>query len=467
MLENLNQIRKIYFIGIGGISMSGIAGLAKELGFTVGGSNSDKIYPPTAGVLKKQRIAANSKNYSLIGSNLVVLGGGESKDHQEIKQALRLNIPIISFPRLLYLLTKVKQRIVVCGTHGKTTTSSLLVKMLRAGKLDPGFSIGGVVRDFKTNFYYSASDYFVIEGDEYYASALEKKAKFLYYKPTTLIITNIEMDHFDFYRNLGNLIDKFQKLINTIPPNGTIVACADDLNVRKLLKDCQRPVIWYGIRNKQARFRAKNIKLNRQGTTFRVKDEKYNETADFTFNLVGRHNVLNALAGIACAKFFGCSFTQIKPALKSFLGPKRRFELIAQKKGITIIDDYAHHATAARETLTAARQKYPKSRVWAVFEPHTFSRTKGTLTQLGQAFKNADFTIIPNIYPAREKHPKKTIHARNVVAEIKNNDTWAIYIPTREKVLKYLLKNIRRNDVIVIMAVGNFNVIARELAEKI
>ena len=160
--------------------MSGIAGLAKKKGFLVGGSNSDEIYPPASDILTKHNIPVNRKNYPLKNSDLIVLGGGEPKDHPKIKEALRLNIPIISFPQLLYFLTKDKQRIVVCGTHGKTTTSALLVKILPAGQLDVGFAIGGVVRDFKTNFHYSASDYFVIEGDEYYASELEKKAKFLY-----------------------------------------------------------------------------------------------------------------------------------------------------------------------------------------------------------------------------------------------------------------------------------------------
>lgn len=463
---DLNNIKKIFFIGIGGIGMSAVAGLVKERGFQVAGSDPKEIYPPAKTILEKLDIPVNTKNPD--DADLVVLGGAEGQKNSDYRKATQKNIPVVSYPELLYQLTRDKHRIVVTGTHGKTTTSALIAKTIKdCCSQDPGFFIGGMVRDLSTSFHYSAGRYFVIEGDEYYSSDLDKKVKFLHYKPQTLIITNIEMDHYDFYRNIGEVVDKFQKLIAKIPPDGNIIACADDLNTRKLLRDSDRNISWYGITNRLSRFQAKKIRHRDKKTTFQMVDNLDSQTEDITLNILGNHNILNTLACLATIKALRLSYRAGCQSLAGFKGPARRFEIIARKKGIIIIDDYAHHATAVKTTLKTARQQYPDSRIWAIFEPHTFSRTKGTLPDLGKSFSDADFIIIPDIYPAREPHLKNIIHAKDVVIEIEKNGQKADYIPRESEIIGRVLGEAKSGDVIIVMAVGSFNQIARKIAAKL
>jgi len=467
---NLDQVKEIYFIGIGGIGMSAAAALASSLGYRVSGSDQKEVYPPATSVLSKNQILY-SKGYqikNIKNPDLVVIGAAETPDdNPEVKEVVKRGISFISYPELLNFFLKDKFRIIVAGTHGKTTTSFLTAWALAATKSKAGFFVGGYGKDFKTNFLTTESKYFVIEGDEYYSSFFDKKPKFLHYHPSLLVITNLDMDHYDYYKNIGELLDKFKKLIKSIPPDGVIVACHDDSNVKKLLKNTDRKVIWYGLKGNQVQWKGEKISYSNNTMRFMAKNLETKEKEEITMKLIGEHNVLNCLATIATLDYLQIPVSSFKNALEEFQGSSRRFELKEEINGIIVIDDYAHHPTAVKATLAAARAKYPNQKIWAVFEPHTFSRTKATLAELAQSFSAADEVIIPDIYPAREKFKQGTITGKEVVSQIAQFQKNVHYLPVKENVLDYLSKNLKTGDVVIIMAVGDFNQVADLLINKL
>lgn len=450
--------------------MSAVAAVAKQRGFIVTGSDAEKIYPPSSTVLQQNNItckAGYSKN-NIEEPDLVIISAGETpKKNPEVAEVLKRKIPYTSFAELIYYLFIAHQRIVVSGTHGKTTTSSLIAYGLKSALMPINFIIGGYVQDFNTNFELNDSDIVLFEGDEYYSLFSDKRPKFLYYHPKILVITNIEMDHFDYYKNIDDLMDKFKKLIKTMPPDGVIIACHDNTNVKRLLKDTDKKVIWYGLKGDNLEWKGERIEQIDGQTSFVIKKIGTTTKHQIISSLSGDHNVLNVLASIAVIDYLKCDLTKYVKKLPEFRGPSRRFELKGVARGITVIDDYAHHPTAVKATLQAARSKYPKQKIWAIFEPHTFSRTKATIKELGEVFNYADEVVIPDIYPAREKAGDYRISSKDLVDEISKNHQNASYIPDKEKVLAYLVANAKAGDVVVIMAVGGFNKIALELIDKL
>lgn len=466
----LNKIKEIYFIGIAGIGMSAVAAMAKKMGFKVSGSDQKSAYPPAQDVLTENDIpylqgyrASNLKN-----PDLVVIGAGENpKDNPEVKAVVKKGIPYLSFPELLYYLVKDKYRIVVSGTHGKTTTASLIAWALNNSKEKAGFFIGGYLKDFKTNYSLSLAKNFVIEGDEYYSSFFDQRPKFLHFHPSLLVITNLDMDHYDYYRNLNDLMDKFRKLIKSIPPEGAVVACHDDPLVKKLLNLCDKQIIWYGLKGKQIRWKGTRISYSDDYLIFTATNLDTKEKEEIKLKIYGKHNVLNCLAAIATLDYLQIPIKKYHEALTGFLGPRRRFELKGQVRGITVIDDYAHHPTAVRTTLEAVKSRYPRRKIWAVYEPHTLSRTKATIKELASAFQDAHEVIIPNIYPAREKFKKGRITSQEVVNQIKKFNQNVHYLPKKDEVINFLIKNLRPKDIVIIMAVGDFNQVADLLINKL
>ena len=450
--------------------MSAVAAVAKQRGFIVSGSDAEEIYPPSSTVMQQNNIAYNagySKN-NIKDPDLVIISAGETPEkNPEVAEVLKRKIDYASFAELIYNLFISYQRIVVSGTHGKTTTSSLIAYGLKSALMPINFIIGGYVQDFNTNFELNSSDIVLFEGDEYYALFSDKRPKFLHYHPNILVITNIDMDHFDYYKNIDDLMDKFRKLIKTVPPDGAIIACHDNANVKKLLKDADRKVIWYGLKGNNLEWKADKIAQIDGNTNFVIKKVGTATKHQITSSLSGDHNVLNVLASLAVIDYLECDLIKFVKSLAEFKGPSRRFELKGVAKGVTVIDDYAHHPTAVRATLQAARSKYPKQKIWAIFEPHTFSRTKATIKELGESFDSADEVIIPDIYPAREKAGDYKVTSKDLVDEIGKNHQNASYIPSKEKVLAHLIANTKAGDVVVIMAVGDFNKIAVELIDKL
>ncbi len=463
---NLESIKKIHFIGIGGIGMSALAGIAKELGFEVSGSDSADIYPPASEALEKYGIKYQVpyKKENLKEPDLVVIGGAISKDNPEVLAAQKEKIEIVSFPEFLYKISKDKYRIVVTGTHGKTTVSAMIAWILKEAGENPSFFIGGVLKNLGINSSVGKGKYLVAEGDEYFTSVFDRTPKFLHYHPHFGVITSMEMDHFDVYKNFEGLKAAFQKFVVQIPANGYFSFNAEDKNLETLSVKGKK--ISFGL--KKGDYQAKNITFQGIGSTFEV-EFGGGLIGEFQLQVPGVLNIQNALAAISVAYTIGIDMEKIRGALFSFKGVSRRFEIKGKKKGIIVVDDYAHHPTAIEATIDAARAQFPKKRIWAIFEPHTFTRTRETLSKLAMVFNKADIAVIPDIYGARETgtEAEKLINSQEVVAAIKKNQPNTFYLPTKEKVLEYVLGEARKNDIIIVMAVGSFNKLADEILEKL
>lgn len=477
---NLNSIKKIYFVGIGGIAMSAAANLAKELGFEVSGSDSKEIYSPAKTVLEKSNVkyffGFSETHIKESMADLFVLSAGETLSNPEVKYIVENNLFRISFPELLFEFFKNRLRIVVAGTHGKSTTAGFLGHLLK--NLDnSGFMVGAVLQNYESNFYSGDGHYFVFEGDEYKSQFDDPTPKFHYYKPDILVLTNLEYDHPDLFENFESMKNEFAELIDKMPQDGLIVYNADDSELTKLVHKSNVASIGFGINNKTD-FQVENIqygaytklsitnKWTKDGTAALL-----GLTEDYQIQLPGKINVYNVLGALATLRSLGFHPEQIALDTLSYKGVKRRFEIVSQKNEIEIIDDYAHHPTAVKETLDAARLKYPNKRIWAIFEPHTFSRTKATLPNLAKAFDAADKVLISEIYPAREKISEATITSLEVISEIQRHNPKFLphnsmrLVKNKEQALDILKNELKTGDAVIVMAVGDFNRLAYELKE--
>jgi UDP-N-acetylmuramate--L-alanine ligase len=494
-LENIIKPNaRLYFVGIGGIAMSAVASIAMGLEFDVLGSDSKEVYSPAKDVLEKSKIkyflGYNQEQIKSSGADLFILSAGESEENPEVKYIYEQNLPHCGFAELLHHLSKEKLRIVVAGTHGKSTTTGLLGHLFK-NLDDSSFMAGAVLQNYQSNFYLGDGNYFVFEGDEYKEEFDDPTPKFQYYKPDILVLTNLEYDHPDLFPNLEALEQEFRLLIEKMPDDGLIIYNADDASLTKLVNESNVSNVSFGIDN-EADFKADQVQYGAEFTTIEVinkfsktvSSKLLGQTEQYKIQLPGKINVYNALAAIATLRSLGFAQDQIALDLITYQGVKRRFELVGVKNGVTIIDDYAHHATAVRETLSAARLRYfsvkdeglkikDGRRLWAVFEPHTFSRTKATLADLAKSFGDADEVLISEIYPAREKASESTITSREVVdavaqavkdkgLKIKDNIR---LVQNKQQALSILKTELKSGDVVIVMAVGSFNRLAYELKE--
>lgn len=472
---DLQEVKKIYFIGIGGIAMSATAGIAKEAGFVVSGSDSAEIYAPAKDVLERYGIEYITpyaeKNVKNSKADIFVVSAGEDLSNPEVKFVYDNSLPHVSLSELLYELSKDKLRVVATGTHGKSTTTGLLGHLLKNID-DSSFMAGAVLQNYESNFYVGAGHYFVFEGDEYKAEFDDPTPKFHYYKADILVLTNLEHDHHDLFRSLEDLEEEFRQLIASVPPDGLIVYNADDITLSRLVHESNISTVSFGIDN-DADFQCQNISYDADFTTIEVvnkfsKDisaKLLGQTEQYKIQLPGKINAYNALAAIATLRSLGFKQENIALDLLSYKGVKRRFEVVGTKNGVTIVDDYAHHPTAVRETIEAAKAKYPESKIWAVFEPHTFSRTEATLNELAESFNDADEVLISDIYPAREKKSASSITSEKVVEAVKENQPKARLVHTKQEALDIIKSEAKAGDVVIIMAVGEFNRLAYELKE--
>jgi len=490
---DLEGVKKVYFVGIGGIAMSAAACIAKEAGFEVEGSDSKEVYSPAKDVVDAAKlnyhIGYDSKHIKDSKADLFVLSAGEGPENPEVKYILDNNLPRSGFPELLYEIADDKLRAVVTGTHGKTTTAGLLGHVMMS--IDgSSFLTGGVLQNYGKNFNTGSGHYFVFEGDEYKTQFDDPTPKFHYYRPDILVLTNLEYDHPDLFKSFEDLEREFEHLIANLPEDGLLVYNADDADLTRLAHKTEVASVSFGINN-EADYKVEQIKYDKEYTTFdvlnkfskNISSHLLGQTEQYKIQLPGLLNVYNALAVVATLRALGFAQEEIQLDLLSYKGVKRRFELVGVKNGIILIDDYAHHPTAVRETLAAAKTRYPGSKVWAVFEPHTFSRTKATLNELTEAFDSADEVLISEIYPAREKIADATISSKDVVDAIlassppgkegEGGGRTSVHnksirlVHDKYQALEILKKEAKSGDVIIVMAVGDFNRLAYELKEKL
>src|SRR5580698_7755041 len=387
-------IRSVHFIGIGGTAMAACAVALQEKGVTVTGSDQN-VYPPMSTFLTERKIqymSGYAEPNLAHKPNLVVIGNAISRGNPEAEYVLDHKLPYCSLPELLKeFFIRGKRSLVVTGTHGKTTTTSLLAWVFEHNGLQPGFLIGGIPNNFNEGARFTDSPWFIIEGDEYDTAFFDKRSKFVHYLPEVAIINNLEFDHADIFENVAAIQLAFKRFINLIPRNGQLLANGDDPNLAPLLNVTHCPVKRFGLAEENA-VRGFNLRFGPTATEFEIPSFK------FHLNLVGELNVRNALAVVACAKHCGLSNKQIQSAFDAFKGIKRRMEVRGVPGGITIIDDFGHHPTAIRETLCAIRLRYSHQRIWAVFEPRSNTTRRNVFQkELAESFKDADAVIVSQI----------------------------------------------------------------------
>jgi UDP-N-acetylmuramate--alanine ligase len=456
---DLKTARKIYFIGIKGVGMTAIAQVLKLRGAEVTGSDThEKFF--TDEVLAKSGIkfyeGFDTSNLAAEKPDLVIYSTAYTEENPELAAARKMGVAVLSYPEALGQILKEGFGIAVSGTHGKTTTTAMLGFVLQELGSDPTVVVGSAVPQLGGNARAGGGKYVVIEADEY-------QNKFLYFDPRAVILTSAEYDHPDFFKTPEEYNDAFKKFVAKIPADGFLVACADDKNVLEIAQAVKCKIISYGLTSGD--WQAKNILARDGGMEFEVL-EKGESCGVFKIKLVGEHNVANALAVIAAARELGFDLEKIRAALEKFLGAVRRFEIKGEVGGVLVIDDYGHHPTEIRVTLEAARQKYPDRRIWCVFHPHTFTRTKALLKDFSKSFGVVDKTIVIDIYgSAREV--TGGVSSRDLVELIKKEGSDALYIPTISEAAEFLAKEAKRGDVVITMGAGDVWRVGELLLEKL
>ena len=419
----MSENRRIHFVPIGGTAMVPLAALLQEEGHRVTGSDL-AVYPPMSTLLERLGIPVArgfAPEHVPADCDVVVVGNAALKDNVEAAEAARRGLDVLSLPQAIrkHLLPG-KTSIVITGTHGKTTTSALTSWLLLDSGRDPGFLVGGEMRNLGRGYRRGGGPHFVLEGDEYNAAFFDRGPKFLHYEPRHLFVGNIEYDHADLYPDLNSVIDAFRRLVRIVPPDGVVVANADDPRVEALLSDAQAEVVRVSLESPQADFSARDLASNPEGTTFTLL-EAGQPTARLSSPLHGRHNVRNALGAIALARGLGLSDSEIARALPRFQGVRRRLEIKGEARGILVIDDFAHHPTAVRGTLEAARNRFPDRRLWALFEPRSNTAGRRMFEEdYADAFSGAEVLVIAPVFHAERLGPDNQLDRAALAARFRS-----------------------------------------------
>ncbi len=459
----------VHIIGICGTAMASLAGLLKQRGFKVTGSDA-AAYPPMSDFLAAMAIPV-AQPYA--ETNLkprpdwVVVGNAISRGNIEIEHVLDQRIQFRSMPDTLYdHFLRTREPIVVAGTHGKTTTTSMLAWIFQQAGKDPSFLVGGIAENFGSSFALRQGKHFIIEGDEYDTAFFDKGPKFLHYFPQAIILTSVEFDHADIYKDLDAVKVAFKRLVNLVPSRGKIVAWDASENVDECIAKAFTPVERYGM--KEGSFwRISNLQFAPERTTWTVVREGQ-PWADFEFALAGEYNVLNATAAAAMASHYGIEPQVIVEALRSFKSVKRRLEVKAEVDGITIIDDFAHHPTAIAATLTALRTRYPGSRLWAIFEPRSNTlRRKVLQKDLISSLALADQVVITPIFKPEAVPENERLTTASVVNGIKKSGKPARELADADAIVAAVGPELQSGDVVAILSNGGFGGIYEKLPRKL
>ena len=433
--------------------MAAVAAALRDKGFTVSGSDQN-VYPPMSTFLaaKKIEVMPSYAESNLASKpDLVVIGNAISRGNPEAEYVLEQKLRYCSLPELLKeFFIRGKRSIVVSGTHGKTTTTSLLTWVFDQNGLNPSFLIGGIPNNFGEGARFTDSPWFIIEGDEYDTAFFDKRSKFVHYMPEVAIINNLEFDHADIFENLGVIQTAFKRFINLIPRNGQLLANGDDPNLAPLLNITHCPVKRFGLGAENS-IHAFNMRYGPTATEFEIPSFK------FHLNMVGELNVRNALAVVACAKHCGLSNKQIQAAFDTFKGVKRRMEIRGVAGGVTVIDDFGHHPTAIRETLSALRTKYAQHRIWAIFEPRTNTTRRNVFQrELAESFLKADAVVISQIARLELLKPEDRLDPQQLLRDIQSAGKTAVYLPDADAIVAHLRKEAVGGDVVCVFSNGGF-----------
>ena len=448
----------VFFMGIGGISMSGLAEILLSEGFQVSGSDRQKSHLTEALSKRGAVVYYGQKKENLVSNpDLIVYTSAIKKDNPEFIAGKELGIPFLTRAQLLgQMIKNYKIPIAVSGTHGKTTTTSMLSQILLDADKDPTLSIGGIFQAIGGNIRVGGADYFVTEACEYTNS-------FLSFFPKIGIILNIEEDHLDFFKDIDDIRHSFHEFARLLPPDGTLIINGDIPDVREITDALSCRVITFGA-SASCDYVPSNIAYDEFGhPSFDLK-EPGGKTSSYALNVPGLYNVYNAAAAIAAARLLDIDNHIIREALSAFRGTDRRFEYKGRMNGITIIDDYAHHPTEITATLHAA-ENYPHKTIWCVFQPHTYSRTKAFLSEFARALSIADKVVLADIFAAREKDTLG-ISSRTLQEEIRKLGHECFYFPSFEEIENFLLENCTKDDLLITMGAGDVVKIGENLLSK-
>ena len=469
-------MKNVHLIAACGVGMASLAGMLKEKGWRVTGSDAN-VYPPMSTQLESIGIRLDSP-YAAENippdADLVVVGNAVSRGNPEAEEAARRGVPTLSMPQAVArFFIEERESIVVAGTHGKTTTTSLAAWSLFDLGADPSFLVGGVPKNFPVSYRLGQGRHFVIEGDEYDTAYFDKGPKFLHYRPRVVLLTSVEFDHADIYRDLDHVKASFRKLTAILPPDGLLVACADYPDVVAVATEARCPVIFYATRDGALQGEHAGTSWSVRGTGesggmtgFRM--ENGGRALDFRLPLPGLHNAANA-AGVAIVLMrLGYLPSALAQAFERFDGIRRRQEVVGEFRGILVVDDFAHHPTAVRETIRAVRARYPGRRVVAVFEPRSnTSRRKVFQREFAAALSGADEVILAGVFGADTIPPEERLSPEEVAAELRASGRPARVIPEVDAIVSRLSETCRAGDLVLVMSNGGFGGIQGKLAASL
>lgn len=466
-----SEIKSVHFTGICGTAMASAAAAMKDKGFAVSGSDQN-VYPPMSTFLAERKIEVMNgyaERNLAHKPDLVVIGNAISRGNPEAEFVLDHKLRYCSLPELLReFFIRGKRSLVVTGTHGKTTATSLLTWVFEHNGLNPSYLIGGIPNNLSQGARFTGSDaartsseWFIIEGDEYDTAFFDKRSKFVHYLPEVAIVNNLEFDHADIFENLDAVKKTFSHFIRLVPRNGLLLANGDDPNLAPLLEVAHCPVQRFGLGDNN-KVRAFNVRYGPTATEFEIPSFK------FHLNLVGELNVRNALAVIACAKHCGLKNHQIQSAFDTFKGIKRRMEVRGIAGGVTVVDDFGHHPTAIRETLRALRIKYPHEKIWAVFEPRSNTTRRNVFqTELAGAFADADWILVSEVARLEQIAADERLNPEKLMQDLKAAGKSAAYLPDVDSIVSHVSRGAQGGDIVCIFSNGGFGGIHGKLLERL
>ena len=441
--------------------MGTVAAMFRELGLQVTGSDQ-AVYPPMSDFLRERGIVFHEgyaeKNLSP-KPDLAIVGNALSRGNPELEAILSHRIPFVSLPELLrgWFLYKTRN-LVVSGTHGKTTTSTMLAFLLEKAGLHPSWFIGGVPLDLPGGCHHGTGSFWVLEGDEYDTSFADKRSKFLHYLPELVILNNVEFDHADIYPDLAAIQKSFRQLLQQVPGNGLALINADDPNALAVAQDAPCEILEVGS-GPQAAARYQILKADASGSRFTLHGQ------EFHLQLAGRHNVHNASMALCAAHTLGLPLDKLAAILPTFRGVRRRLEVRAEANGITLVDDFGHHPSALRESIAALRAKYPGRRLWALFEPRSNTTRRGIFqNELAQSLSAADCVYITEIARKEQIDPQMRLDPKKIADDIRKAGRESFYLPGPEEILKDILPRLKSGDVVAVFTNGSFGGLVGKLA---
>ena len=458
-----STIKNVHFIGICGTAMGAVAAAMQEQGYHVTGSDSE-VYPPMSTFLEEKGVQLTA-GYSAANlpenADLIVVGNAISRGNPELEAVLSKRLRYISLPETLkQFFLSGKHNLVVTGTHGKTTTTSLLTWILQCAGLAPAYLIGGIAKNLGQGCSLHPSRHVVIEGDEYDTAFFDKRSKFLHYLPELVIVNNLEFDHADIFKDLDEIKTSFRRLMNIVPENGIVLVNADDENATDIAHSSRAPVLSVGFSENSARRIEDTVYAS--GAKFRLLE------TDFSIQIPGEFNVRNAAMAISAAHFYGVPLTTIQEAVASFEGVKRRQEVRGNAKGITVIDDFGHHPTAISQTLRAMRHQYPGRKIWAIFEPRSNTTRRAVFQEsLPAALAEADGVLLSKVARLEKLPEDNRLNPMKVVDDIARLGKPAFYEAGVSEIIARLKPLVKSGDIVTVFSNGGFDNIHHRLLSEL